>query len=93
MADAFEAHIAKLNLEIESLTARHSASMERRMKDKVEIGQLKAANEELKMRIKLDEFVIDDLLKRVEELQARLGDAIPMPSVYPAYCNTGKEIK
>jgi predicted nuclease with TOPRIM domain len=93
MANAFEAHIEKLNLEIESLTARHSASMERRMKDKIELGKLKTENDELLMRLKLNEFIIDDLLNKVEELEARLGVENPMPSVYPAYCNTGKELK
>ena len=67
--------------------------MEKRLADKIKIGQLTKENDELKMQITLNNFVIDDLLKKVEELEARLGDEIPMPSIYPAYCNTGKEIK
>lgn len=67
--------------------------MEKRLADKIEIGKLKQTNEELLMRLKLNEFIIDDLLNRIEELEARLGVENPMPSVYPAYCNTGKEQK
>lgn len=68
--------------------------MEKRLADKIKIGQLTKENEELKMQITLNNFVIDDLLKKVEELEARLGVEDPMPShMYPAYCNTGKEIK
>ena len=68
--------------------------MEKRLADKIKIGQLTKENEELKTQIKLNTFVIDDLLNKVEELAARLGVGAPKPSAYyPAYCNTGKELK
>lgn len=71
---------------------RRISDMEKRLADKIKIGQLTQQLSELQMQLTLATFTIDRLLEENEILRNRLGDEDSMPGpFYPAYCNTGKE--
>lgn len=75
-------------------TGSRMNDMEKRLADKIKIGQLTQQLSELQMQLTLATFTIDRLLEENEILRNRLGDADSMPGpFYPAYCNTGKEQK
>ena len=73
---------------------RRMNEMEKRLADKIKIGQLTKQLSDLQMQLTLATFTIDSLLDENESLRERLGAEGSMPrSFYPAYCNTGKEQK
>ena len=68
--------------------------MEKRLADKIKIGQLTKQVSDLQMQLTLANFTIDNLLNENDALRERLGAEGSMPKpFYPAYCNTGKEQK
>lgn len=68
--------------------------MEKRLADKIEIGRLKQELATAKVELEMKNFVIDDLLQKVEILEEQLGiEPSKIPAFYAAYCNTGREQK
>lgn len=68
--------------------------MEKRLVDKIEIGKLKQELATAKIEIEMKNFVIDDLLQKIEVLEEKLGiEPEQLPAFYAAYCGTGKEQK
>lgn len=91
MADAFEEEIFKLRAEIETMKAKELETMERRMNDKVKIGELEKELSTTKVHLEMKDFIIDDLLKKIDEYEEQLGITHDVYGQFPAYCGTGKE--
>lgn len=91
MADALEEEIFRLRKELEEVKTKEAKSMEHRMADKIKIKELENNLSTSEIHLKMKDFIIDDLLQKIDEYEVILGITHDVPSLLPAYCGTGKE--
>lgn len=92
MVNMMEEEVVKLRNELETLKTKEIETMERRMKDKIRLGELEKDINTMKIELNMKDFVIDDLLAKIDGYEEQLGITHEPQSIYPAYCGTGKEL-
>ena len=91
MANALEEEIFKLRKEIEDMKSKELEVIERRMKDKIKIGELEKELSMIQLLNKMANQREIVYLDKIKDLEAQLNVKNEMPGIYPAYCGTGKE--